>query len=440
MNSFMPNSSNQRSNYIDKQQAAQLVATSFESQNIAVMMIKGYSQDSDIDLVVIQNNQYDGATTILNELGYAQHNNLSKIRETDKDFYCHKTHEYKVHLHRKISWNTVTFLDKKLVWQRRVKKEGVWHPSNEDELLIIAAHSVFENKRITEEEYTYAKVLVGYELDKQYIESHTKKFHWRSAYLLIIKKLDADDRFMSFGELNAACWKKLLFDLVTFRWFELPRQFMNYTIIDNIWCYRNALIDKKRSVSPTHGIIVFSGVDGSGKTTLAEHAEKILLNKNISVGRVHMGGGKFLHPPSLIHDNNLKKKPIGSVGIMIGVKDVITILAAVAVVRLTKKYVIYDRYIYDTIAKLRYRYTYSPIFDAALSFLVARPVYWFQLQADPRVTHERDNDHSFVYHINKAAIYNDVFKDFSAIHHISIDAALPLPKIVELVEKTLRGL
>lgn len=209
-----------------------------KTAGIVTLPIKTYEDDEDIDLVLINPLQRPEAVALLQQNGYVLHNNLSKIRETDKDFYQKTGEPFVIHLHRAISWNTVPYLNTSTVFSRSAATQSYPRISPEDEFLIIVAHSIFENKYITPIEWKRYRDLERQSLDWEYINASVRRYHWHKALSVFLTKARQQSRRFSLSELNSATWHKFLLDVVTFRWRHVPRMLVTYSFVDNVWCYR----------------------------------------------------------------------------------------------------------------------------------------------------------------------------------------------------------
>lgn len=230
----------------DKIKATQDIIAFFKKRGIDVLPIKTYDPDDDLDMVLLNRKQRREAVRHLLEAGYYLRNNLSKIRERDKDFYYLKDFYYKVHLHRAISWNTVDYLDIKQVWSRKIIKDGIHQPSLEDEILIIAAHTMFENKHITKTEFDYYQTIDKSKVDWDYIRGVAEVYNWSSALEYFLEVANKKERFFTFFSLLKVGLRKLGRDFVNFNWKIIPAELFAYLPVDTCWCYRKALKAKRK--------------------------------------------------------------------------------------------------------------------------------------------------------------------------------------------------
>lgn len=221
--------------FYSKFDQARILTRFFESHSVRVMVMKMYSDDNDVDMVVAHPNHYSKATKLLISEGWYTKNNMSKFRERDKDFFFHEDFPYFLHLHKYFSWNTVVYLDSKLLWKRKRQIQAVFVPSIEDELLIIAAHSLFENLRITREELGYGKALLRNEPDIVYMRNHAGNFSWESAVFMILDKLRENNPNLNFFELVSVRLKKVLKDLSQGKFLSIANELIAYMLVDLVW-------------------------------------------------------------------------------------------------------------------------------------------------------------------------------------------------------------
>ena len=217
--------------YSDKFALAAELQRRLTGVGIDSLCMKMYSNDNDVDVVVINSQKYRQAMGVLQKDGWKLDNNKSKIRERDKDFFSHDNQKYMLHLHGYFSWNTVPYLDSSVLWGRKRKVQGIFIPSPEDEILIIAAHSLFENMCIVPEELSYGKNILSKRLDKDYLRTHARRFHWENGVKIILTKIESENSNISVSELLSVRVNKLFSDGLNIN------ELVAYFFIDWIWCY-----------------------------------------------------------------------------------------------------------------------------------------------------------------------------------------------------------
>ena len=193
----------------------------FLKEAIPTIPIKLYTHDEDIDIVTVNRNQYKKAKKILKKLGFKDLKNISRFREPLKRQFISKDYKYIVHLHSTISWNGLKYLNPKIVWKRRIRKYDIPIPSPEDELLIIAAHSIFENKTIISDEKKYLKYLAEHNLDWKYIRNSAKKYNWESALNYFLTEINSKSKLFKINKLLLVSFDKLFRDLLKLKLLQL---------------------------------------------------------------------------------------------------------------------------------------------------------------------------------------------------------------------------
>jgi hypothetical protein len=254
------------------------VLAACERAGLALLTIKSFLPfsyaDSNIDLVAVETAQIGAYRNVLHELGYKRWFSLADLREPYKRMYRAsdrgKNQTYPMlHLHRAISWNGVEYVNLATVWRRhRLMDVGAIQvpvPSFEDEVLIMAAHAIFENKYITLKELVYLQWLAEHQLDWGYVVRSAESLFWREALdiflstaLVLAKALNlvikveidlpspqsAPRLFLPYllpvRQTFAVSWEKLRRDLASGRWRTLPRQLFSYFFVDVVWMYRKA--------------------------------------------------------------------------------------------------------------------------------------------------------------------------------------------------------
>jgi len=231
--------------------------------------------DSNIDIVAVDTQNVERYRVLIRQLGFVRQRNLADLREPRKEMYYHEghgeaEHTYpKLHLHRAISWNGVVYLDLARVWQRHQYRNAanisIPIPSPEDELLIMAAHVMFENKYITLMDLVYLNWLTSQGLNWDYIIGIAQEYVWRDALELFLATAHDLSRKLEMNtEMNIPLPQAITFSNISFplilplsatlrvaltkMWHDvsrgqikiLPRQLFAYFPVDCLWMYRKA--------------------------------------------------------------------------------------------------------------------------------------------------------------------------------------------------------
>lgn len=255
-----------------------------QSNGVSVFTIKSFLPypyiDTNIDVVNVNQKSKQILVDIFEGLGYRRHFSLSDIREPRKMMYRHQTESQllpKLHLHQDISWNGVVYLDRNLVWERHQSYQAgevqIPIPSPEDELLIMAAHVLFENKYLTLGDLYYFHLLLGNDLDWDYIQRSTHRHAWGTALSNFIETMsgfaEAVDLPLQsipdiwerksitvrsipyiiplFRSFNGT-FSKLIDDISRLRLKTIPRELFSYCLVDPLWMYRKALQKPKAKI------------------------------------------------------------------------------------------------------------------------------------------------------------------------------------------------
>lgn len=225
--------------------------------------------DSNVDVVLAQPEKTAALIKLLDALGFERQYSLADLREPTKKMYrpINATHSFpRFHLHTAISWNGVEAHHLPGVWERcqtiHIDGQSLKVPSAEDEIIIMAAHALLENKYISLHELIYLHTLMKQQPDWQAIAQVTQRYGWHWGYQKwgsVVSALAnalglASPPFapaplpdnwqlplmlgpqLTFG----ANWRRLAHDVQTGKWTAVPRQLFSYTFVDAVWMYRKA--------------------------------------------------------------------------------------------------------------------------------------------------------------------------------------------------------
>lgn len=228
--------------------------------------------DSNIDIVAVNPSRLTEYQRGLGHLGFVRLRNLADVREPNKEMYRNPLHREgypKLHLHRAIAWNGVVYLGRNQVWERHrledIKGILIPIPSPEDQVLVLAAHAVFENKYITLNELLHCYWLCSRSLDWNYVYHAAAQHSWLEALRLFLatttalgdslgiqihtqQSLSSRERLSSVSfpfvlpvsKTFKATWSKLWLDVRRGQFEEVPRQLVAYSLVDCLWMYRKA--------------------------------------------------------------------------------------------------------------------------------------------------------------------------------------------------------
>jgi hypothetical protein len=231
--------------------------------------------DSNVDVVAVNMSKTDRYRHCIQQLGFRRLRSLADVREPMKEMYYYVNHKSdnaypRLHLHSAISWNGVVYLDLPQVWERRtyhsVNDLEIPIPSPEDEILIMAAHAMFENKYITLHELMYLQHLTTQTIDWDYVFRAAQDKLWHSALSTFLGtayglgqalnldiKINMTERIVNMqshsttfpwilplAKTLGAGGHKLFQDLRHKRIKNVPRQIFTYLLVDPLWMYRKA--------------------------------------------------------------------------------------------------------------------------------------------------------------------------------------------------------
>lgn len=221
--------------------------------------------DGDIDLVLVDRIRKKEYLQVLESLGYKHVFNRSVLRESKKRFFVKinksgKTQPPVIHVHFTVSWNGIDFLDAETIWSRlraaEVMDGKVAVPSIEDELLIMAAHSMHENTYITAGELLHLRNLLGQEekIDIDYMVASSMKYNWHRSLISYFSYAGAcyenfaksalsvmPPFFMPASGLLPGYAAKVSKDFFALKFFNIPRELITFGLV--IWLFRG----KKRA-------------------------------------------------------------------------------------------------------------------------------------------------------------------------------------------------
>lgn len=130
---------------------------------------------NDIDALVINKKDYRRVEKILQRKGFKKGRRF--YRDRGKRFWRFPglSDSPAIHLHKICGWAGIDYLNHKAIWRRKrkaiIQGREIYLPSHEDEFLISALHSVFENKSIKKEEFLYlVSITETKNLDWNYIK------------------------------------------------------------------------------------------------------------------------------------------------------------------------------------------------------------------------------------------------------------------------------
>ena len=260
----------------------------FEQQGLPILFIKSFLTfpyvDSNLDTVAVEQDNRRAYRRHLTQTGFKRVRDLADLREPGKEFYARHVGSQRaspiIHLHSRISWNGIPYMDAQEVYaRRRYWQHGAVAlpiPSPEDELLIAAAHAIFENKYVLLRDVFYLSHLASpHALDWEYLETVALTFNWRSGLCAYLKRIHqivlriplnttlglpswsvrgpANPPLTNpqltaplpilwpFRNVFRVAMEKMLLDIKDRKMSRFPRQLFSYLFVDYFWTYRRHL-------------------------------------------------------------------------------------------------------------------------------------------------------------------------------------------------------
>jgi len=251
-------------------------------------------KNKNLDLLFKTKEGYDKASILLENNGFVLY--LSeKVEKYKKMYVKFSTEEYtRIHLHREISWHGLIVIDKKDIFYNCKKIDPYFVlPSNEDQLIIHAAHCIFENLIFKDYQMERIRELLGKKLNKNYINERLNHYGWKKEFHHVVncvnknkqpKKSKLILKFITHSIKKPNSWTPILLKLknIIFRKINLRRKGCLISLI---------------------------GVNGSGKTTLANEVLKAYrpLTDSVSGQKGYYFGWVPFTPWAKFLSNKLKK-------------------------------------------------------------------------------------------------------------------------------------
>lgn len=167
----------------------------FQRVGIKCVIIKFHNDfHNDIDMLAIDNDDFNNAVVILKKLGYRPEKmmfyKVMFIRQIDPDL--------RMHLHREVSWHNSIYHDKYLIWKKKkelqMNNNSIYIPCPEDHVITTLAHTIFENGFVTLNDiFEIVRALTTNNVDRKYILRTIYEQGWYDAFLLTICMTNLSD-------------------------------------------------------------------------------------------------------------------------------------------------------------------------------------------------------------------------------------------------------
>ncbi len=209
--------------------------------------------NANLDVVFLTKQDYDKSSKILEKRGYILY--MPESIEKYKRMYVNVEDNelFAIHLHREIAWHNLKILNKLDIFNRQKQQDDIiFIPSDEDSLIIHAAHIIFEDYKIKDHERKIINSLIEKKLDWSYINEVVNKAGFKKTFDYIIKNVKKNKQPKK-NVLLVQFIEKAIFTPMS--WFSLKLKIIKYIL---------------RKINPKRKgcLIALIGVNGSGKTTL----------------------------------------------------------------------------------------------------------------------------------------------------------------------------
>jgi thymidylate kinase len=305
--------------FYQRERCVELVEAMTES-GVDIIFIKSFNEfplDSHNFDILVKEQDLAVAKQVLENLGFKE---LIQIREPSKWFYRKVKNNMvvSVHLHIRIAWEGVEFVDSRDVWDKHreivIEALRTHFPSPEHQLLITAAHAFFENQclKLCDLLCMVEALRSDKEIDWNYIADWCIQNNWLKAFYAFLKlanytyksfydeNLVEEEAFKTLekkGKLNSFdLGKKLVLQFGERKTLpmKIPITSVAFAFVQKVFrTPQKSFAEKMRKVSSTgwHYIkrrmpfrkdlrallICFAGQDGTGKTTHAQFLQDELV-------------------------------------------------------------------------------------------------------------------------------------------------------------------
>lgn len=201
-----------------------MVRDAFNRNSLRFFPMKSFRSykyvDDDIDMILVDSERKEEYLRVLEDAGFSPEWNRSMLREPYKKFYVKRDSNGeeilpRIHVHLAVSWNGIRFFDAKELYSRlkpiEVGGERILYPSPEDDLLIMAAHSISENTYITAGEMLQVKSLVNRgDFDMEYVTETVKSRNWKEGFIRFLGLAEESFNFLTQERLFPEHFEKKL--------------------------------------------------------------------------------------------------------------------------------------------------------------------------------------------------------------------------------------
>ena len=233
--------------------------------------------DGDIDILVLSE-QLSLIDNTLKELGFLRGRHRGESKHIFYGRYINQhTPVLALDFHvDDLSWYEVPYISGSRILERKIRKNGLFVPSPEDNLLMLLVHSslngIFKNEYID----TINTIQNSGNLDKEYVQQVLQSL-WHKPFLKKFWKLVLNQEYNKILTLRPYLVCSLLIKRL-----QHSTKFLNYLYITRIK-------ERLRPFFSRSILVSFMGVDGCGKTTTVNGLQSVLDINSIKSDIIYMG-------------------------------------------------------------------------------------------------------------------------------------------------------
>lgn len=342
---------------------------------------KSIINKEDIDIIVHESTDYIRLKEKLIKKGYFC---IEPLKKEFKDFFIYKYSEgflIKFHFRKNLLYGVFKFKSNKhnLLFERKVKKENYFTASKEDEYIFLKLRYEFETKGRKNKYLDRIHELENQQLNLKYIKS----------------QLEFD--------INNICLKEKIFFYFNISGF--------FKFIKNF--FKRKYLNHKSSK-----LIVFNGIDGSGKTTITKllngqipyNTKRIYLGRNLSESKI------FFIKWIVDFVEKFSSKPIYGIVRLIrypfSILDEVLRIIKIRYLLLKGTMILSDRYIYESV--LEENKGLATKIKSLFLYFYPKPDLFVLLDVDPKIAYERKKENTIEQlEINRKNLLDFTKKEFS---------------------------
>jgi thymidylate kinase len=370
--------------------------------------------DTDVDILVLSD-QLLLIDNILKELGFFRGRDRGESKHI---FYGKYINQYTpilaldFHIND-LSWYEVPYISGSLILHRKIRKDGLFVPSPEDNLLMLLVHSSLNG--IFKSEYidTLNTIQNIGELDEQHVQQILQSL-WHKPILKKFWKLALNQEYNNILTLRPYLVSSLLIKRL-----RHCTKFLKYLYITRIK-------QKLRPFFSRSILVSFMGVDGCGKTTTAHGLQSVLDINSVKSDIIYMGRWRNQVLPmanvSKKYGMTGRRSPKKNKGLRFKLYCLLRDLAYLTDMwlrywlKLFPKMklgytILTDRYVYDLLLDVNC----TLLCRIAVRYLFPKPLIVFYLNNEPEVIRKRKEELDVNEMIRQMEIFNGLKKYYNVI-------------------------